>query len=506
MLALAVRNTNKLVREKSKSENIRLGRLFTKRECARLMADMLLIDAERDTYTILVPGAGTGILAAAAIEKICKSSPACKQIFVTCYENNDDFADMLEDNLERIRKKCRHDYDVKLFCTVYRENYLTESRNHYTVTFFDEIPDTFDIIIANPPSEIYDKSSAEAIAVGGITQLKIKAQHLFLKLARAHLEDGGQLVSMLPSDTATAAALAPIRHEIFSTLALSRIHLFAGKQKNPKRPAPIGKNSVFAFRKTEAKDDVYVSVSTDWGTPDKTVILPPLPYSLIVKDGGTALTLPKSVEEARIAKYISSFPETISSLGLKVSTGLVIDTRCEGLLLDEPMETSVPIIRPASMKDGQIVFPMPNARRQYLSPIDTRLLQKNKNMIIIKRIPAVSDERFLKASIYLAGQMPKYRYISTHNKINYVDTKDKNGEICARLAFGLFALLNSTIYDRFVSVFSKSKQINAKELKSLPLPPRNIIENIGMRLMAGKDLSTAACDKIVNPTLHIIER
>ena len=35
MLNLAVRNTAKLVREKSKSENIRLGRLFTKkRHCA----------------------------------------------------------------------------------------------------------------------------------------------------------------------------------------------------------------------------------------------------------------------------------------------------------------------------------------------------------------------------------------------------------------------------------------------------------------------------------------
>ena len=34
MLSLAVRNTYKLVREKSKSENIRLGRLFTKKDTA----------------------------------------------------------------------------------------------------------------------------------------------------------------------------------------------------------------------------------------------------------------------------------------------------------------------------------------------------------------------------------------------------------------------------------------------------------------------------------------
>ena len=139
MLNLAVRNTNKLIREKSKSENIRLGRLFTKKDTARLMASMLELDEKKTVYTILDPGAGTGILAAAAVEEVCKRCPLAKQIFITCYENDSVFIPMLENNLERIRKKCRHDYGVKLYVTVYEENYLTESKNHYTVALFDEI-------------------------------------------------------------------------------------------------------------------------------------------------------------------------------------------------------------------------------------------------------------------------------------------------------------------------------------------------------------------------------
>ena len=124
-------------------------------------------------------------------------------------------------------------------------------------------------------------------------------------------------------------------------------------------------------------------------------------------------------------------------------------------------------------------------------------------MVIIKRVPAKSDERFLNAAVYMASQLPQFRYISTHNKINFIDTKDKTAEMSSRLAFGLFALLNSTIYDRFLSIISKSKQINAKEMRSLPLPPRTIIENIGMRIMAGRQTDVAFCDSIVNPTLHI---
>ena len=503
MLSLAVRNTGKLIRDKSKSENVRLGRLFTKKDTARLMADMISLDASKSVYTILDPGAGTGILAAAMIERICKECSSVKQIFITCYESNPDFIPQLKDNLERIRKKCRHDYDVRLFVTVYEENYLVDSKNHYTVSFFDEIPDKFDIIICNPPTELVEKGSEEALAVGGVSQLKISAAFLFACLAARHLEDDGRLSIVLPTTIASASALTTIRQQLHSSLSLEKIHLFVGKQKNDKRAIPLKKSIILSYTKGARPITVTVSTSTDNGRA--ITLLPPLDYDFVVdKDDGT-LTLPKSVEDTRIVKYISAFPETLTSLGLKMSTGLVIDSRCEGLLFSEPIKSSVPLLRPSAIKNGQISFPQP-VKRQYIAPVNPKLVQKNKNMVIIKRVPAKSDERFLNSAIYMAAQLPAYRYISTHNKINFIDTKDKNSEICPRLAFGLFALFNSTIYDRYVSIVSKSKQINSKEMRSLPLPPRNIIENIGMRLMAVRQTSVAACDKIVNPTLHIIEK
>ena len=114
MLNLACRNTAKLVRARVDSENVRLGRLFTKKDTARVMASMFSLHTEKNACTILDPGAGTGILSAALVERICKEAPRCKQIFLTCYENDETFLPMLKDNLERIRKKCRHDYDVHL--------------------------------------------------------------------------------------------------------------------------------------------------------------------------------------------------------------------------------------------------------------------------------------------------------------------------------------------------------------------------------------------------------
>ena len=505
MLSLAVRNTGKLIREKSREENVRLGRLFTKKASAAFMAGMIALDEKKSSYTILDPGAGTGILSAAVIERICKECTGCKQIFLTAYESCDEFCDMLEDNIERIRKKCRHDYGVRLYPTIYRENYLTESKKHYTVTFFDTVPDKYDIVISNPPKELIEKNTPEAISVGGITQVKTSLAFLFLKLAAEHVDVGGQLVFVLPTTYATAAALAPISQFVKSKLNLTGIHLFVGKQKNEKRAVPL-KNSIFvSYTACEEKKPVIITTSEGEPKAGAVTTLPELEHDFVVDPEDGSLILPKSIEDTKIVKYIGSFPETLTSLGLKMSTGLVLDSRCEELLFTDSVPGTVPLIRPASIRGGAVHFPLP-IRKQYLAPKTTNLVQRNKNMIMIKRVPSGSDDRFVNSAIYLAAQLPAYRYISTHNKINFIDTKDKHDEMSARFAFGLFALLNSTIYDRYISIVSKSKQINSKEMRSLRLPPRNLIENMGMRLMETRQTSVSMCDQIVNPTLHIKTR
>ena len=502
MLSLAVRNTGKLIREKSKSQNIRLGRLFTKKDTARLMANMVKIDKKKTAYTILDPGAGTGILSAAAIEHVCKNAPECKQIFLTCYENDPVYLPMLEDNLERIRKKARHDYDVKLFVTIYPENYLTDAKKHYTVTFFDVIEDKYDIVICNPPTELCEKNSEDAEGIGGISQLKLSRAYMFAKLAATHVEDGGQLVINLPTTYASAAALAPIRKEIGELLSVSGIHLFIGKQKNAKRAIPLKKNFIIAYQKAEAPE--FLNITTSYDDGKEVTPLPALPYNFVVAEGGGALTLLKSVEDTKIVQFISSFPETLTSLGLKMSTGLIVDSKCEGLLFSEPIKGTVPLLRTATLKGGMVEFPQP-LKRQYIAPVSPSLVQRNKNLVLIKRVPAKSDDRFVNAAVHLASNM-QWKFISTHNKLNFIDTKNKQDEMSARLAYGIFTLLNSTIYDRYISIISKSKQINSKEMKSLPLPPKNLIENMGMRLMSSRQMSVEICDAIVNPTLHIIEK
>ena len=189
-----------------------------------------------------------------------------------------------------------------------------------------------------------------------------------------------------------------------------------------------------------------------------------------------------------------------------MSTGLVVDSKCPGLLSDTEVPGSISLLRQSSIVLGGTLFPAPDTKKQYLLAENASLFQRNKNMIIIKRIPAKSDERFINSATYFAGQRPANQYISTHNKINFIDTKNPKDEMNTWLTFGLFALLNSTIYDRYVSIISKSAQINSQEMKNLPLPPRGLIETIGAKLMELRNMSVAACDAVVNSALHIRQK
>ena len=245
---------------------------------------------------------------------------------------------------------------------------------------------------------------------GGVTQLKINTAFLFARMATRHLEEDGQLVILLPTTYATASSLTSLRREMAEKLSVRRIHLFIANQKNVARSVPLKKNFIIAYRNGEKPTNITVTTSKDSG---KLITeLPPLAYDFVVDKDSGMLTLPKSTEDTNIVRYISDFPETLASLGLKMSTGLVIESKCKNMLFNNPIDETIPVLRAASMKGGLVEFPRP-IPNQYLAPTSPSLMQKNKNLIIIKRIPAKSDERFVNSAIYLSSWLPAYKYAHT---------------------------------------------------------------------------------------------
>ena len=75
-------------------------RFFTPYETAKYMAQLFSIPAQT-VIRILDPGAGSGVLAAALIERILKIR-GVEKIELICYENNSSIIPLLESNLSYI--------------------------------------------------------------------------------------------------------------------------------------------------------------------------------------------------------------------------------------------------------------------------------------------------------------------------------------------------------------------------------------------------------------------
>lgn len=483
MLDLAVRNTKKLVRETSKRENIRIGRFFTKREVARSLADAFTF-VSRYSVRLLDAGAGTGILAAAAVEAIAKSG-GVTEIYLTCYENDPAYLPRLTDNLERIRKKARHDYRVKLRVTVLTDDFLTAPHS-------DE--ERYDYIITNPPQEPAGEEYASLFSE--VFPAGAPLACLFTWVAASLLAPDGQLITTLPLKTASAVSLAPFRRALFRVAAPERVFLYTReKETSPLRPVISLK-----LKERSVPEEVRLSVFPDEDTPAKSD-LPALPYDVVVSGEDASLCLVHSGAELGVLARMRALPCRFSSFGLRVRTGLVLESRYPDLLRDTPEEGAVPLLHPRCIKDGMVQFPLPGARHQYIIPRPASLSQPGKNILLMKRVPAKSDKRRLTCAVLLKNTVPPH--FSTSNKLNYIDT-DGEEQMDPGFLFGLFGYLSSTPVDMYIRLTSKSGQLNAKELAHLPLPNAEHLRQIGGRLMAMRSYKPDYCDKVVHEILGIL--
>ncbi|MBQ5800285.1 MAG: N-6 DNA methylase [Clostridia bacterium] len=501
MLNLAVRNTNKIIREKSKKDNVRLGRMFTKKDTARLMAELCEVPHKESVY-VLDAGAGTGILSAAIVEKLCSEQDSgIKQIYLTAYETDKELIPMLKDNLERIRKKVRHDYKIKLVNNIVEDNFLVACADAYRDTLFTGAMQKYDVIVTNPPEELVSKDSNEASVYEDVCAKDTEKSALFTALASVMLNENGQICALLPTKTAYSSYLSKFRRTLLSRVYIERLHIFAKKAKVKGAADPTKKDMIFKLRLGDAKEKITVSSSYDDGSLENLIVLPEFDYNFIVRGEDKNILLVKNNEELEILRFVESQPETLASLGLKMKTGLTLESRYPELLSDKLTDSVLPLISPNCIKNGRVNFPVPNRKNQFIMPRIPSLMQKNKNMLFIKRVPAKADGRRFICGIYLASQFPKFKYISTHNKLNYLDYEGDK-EMNAAMIYGVYAVLSSMLYERYCAILSLSTQINSKDYVNLPMPSEEILCAIGAKLGFVHDLSLKNCDAIVNSALR----
>ncbi len=485
MLKMVVRNSKKLIRRMSASDGIRIGRFLTKIDVARGMAESLSY-VQKSAVHLLDPGAGTGILSAAVVEEICRRG-GVSEVFLTCYECDPMFLPTLADNMERMRKRARHDYKVKVRVNVLAEDFLLARHEEH---------ERYDYIIVNPPQSLFeDDHPATELRPAIFTSASVPAAPLFVTLASELLAPDGQLVATLPTSAATAVQLSAFRCALFAVAPPEALLLYT---KNGRRGEELKKTFALKLREGSTPPaSIRTFISREDGS--ETIEAEPRDYGAVVRDSDCALTLMCGEDEHLILDFMKSLPCTFDSFRLKVHTGLTLESRHRDFLRDKPEDGAIPLLHPRCLHDGTVTHPRVGVGGQYIIPEIPSLKQPNKNILLMKRVPAKSDKRRIMCAPYLAGSS-MFRYISTHNKLNFIDVDGKE-QMDPPFLYGLHAFLSSELVDRYIRIVSKTTQLNARDLMSLPLPTAQQLRSIGAKLMAVRVYKPEYCDRVVKSEL-----
>ena len=197
-----------------------------------------------------------------------------------------------------------------------------------------------------------------------------------------------------------------------------------------------------------------------------------------------------SQEEADILSRVNSQTNTLESDDLKMRTGIIVDFRTREVLRDNDVDGSYPLFYSQHIKNGRVSWPV-GREAEYILTDRAGYLQENTDYLFVKRFTSKEEKRRLQCGIYLKEEHSQYNYISTQNKINYI--KCDNPE----LAYGLFVILNSTLYDSYYRILNGSTQVNSTEINLMPVPSKEAIRQMGRELI-GMELTEQNCNNIID--------
>ncbi|MCW5591733.1 MAG: Eco57I restriction-modification methylase domain-containing protein [Burkholderiales bacterium] len=474
--------TKRLTRDEQKL----LGQFMTPPAVAKFMARNAIPRTFGPIVRILDPGAGSGVLAAAVVAELLSRPAPPEQIAVTLFESDERLVPMLRRLAARLRHLARI-RGVALSVAVRHEDFLLsrEALSRKSVA---------DVIIANPPyfkiSARDPRAVAHAFAVYGQPNI----YGLFMAVCADLLAPGGCWCFITPRSWTNGLYFRAVRRHIFRALSINAMHLFESR-RNHFTDDKILQEAMITWGTAHAAHSNHILVSSSAGTRDlDTVKLHRLPASQVIDTGEThAVSLPT----ADSANPLSEWNATLATYGLRVSTGPVVAFRASRYLREASSDQTVPLLWMQHIKHMCVEWPIGKKRECILANANTAwMLVPNINLVVMRRFSPKEDRRRVTAAPYLSGQLHG-PVIGLENHTNYIFRP--GGSLTTEEAKGVAALLNSAVVDRYLRNIAGSTQVNATDLRRLPLPSMETIQAIGRRIPSRPSLQEV--DAIVQAEL-----
>ena len=470
MLERTIESTKAFVETMPKEQRKAYGQFFTTELTARFMSSLFELDLTLPKIRILDAGAGTGVLTAALVERIIQLRYA-GQIHIVCYENDKNVLPILTRNLETISQGRNLTFEIR------EENYLTSQ----------PVEEVFDYIIGNPPYKKIGKNEPESLAMPHVCHGAPNLYFLFWAKAIESLDNNRELVYIIPRSWTSGAYFAKFREFLFHSCVLTHIHLFASRNKVFGVDSVLQETMIVKVKKTTVQPN-KITVTSSSTSQFADVNIFEVPYNIVVANNHYVF-LVTDENEAHTLDKLSRFNNTLSSIACPMRTGLIVDFRTKEALRNEPASDTFPLLYSQHIRKGRVEWPIGKAD-EYICTNRAGFLQENTNYLLVKRFTAKEERRRLQCGIYLQSDHPEFDHISTQNKVNFIkcDTPE--------LTYGMYVLLNSTLYDTYYRILNGSTQVNSTEINNMPVPDTMTIKAMGQQLM-GKDLTESNCNQII---------
>lgn len=475
--------TKAFVNSRPKSKRKAYGQFFTMGTGAQFMSSLFNIDLENERLSILDAGAGSGILTSALVDQLL----ACgfKGIInVTCYENDPNVLPVLYSNLKEISNQVKH-FEYR----VITENFIT--CQPFGGFFQQEA--IYDLVIGNPPYKKIQMDSPEAQHMKEICYGAPNLYFLFMAMSIQQLKEGGQLVYIIPRSWTSGAYFELFRKWLFARTVIEHIHLFGSRDKVFNGESVLQETMIIKIKKSTEKPraiKITFSETSDFAETSSISV----PYDIIVAKN-SYVYLVTNKNEIECLDSLKVLDNTLVTDGLRMKTGLVVDFRTQEVLRnDADAPNTYPLLYSQHIRNGKIIWPV-GKENEYICTKHKAFLQENANYVFVKRFTAKEERRRLQCGIYLKREHPDYKYISTQNKINYILCQEEDE------AWGVYCLLNSSIYDLYYRILNGSTQVNSTEINNMPVPDKRTIVEMG-KMLKGNELSTEMCDKILSAWIN----
>jgi adenine-specific DNA-methyltransferase len=473
------------------------GHFGTAPAIAEFMAAMFT-EIPQGPVRILDPGAGVGTLSAAVCQRVLRQQHRRHLIF-DLFENDPKLIPLLEKTITACKKALR-DAGHEMTFTIRVEDFIL---GYAEPSLFEAASgNTYDLAILNPPYFKLRKESRHARAMKHVVHGQPNIYALFMAVVADLLRDGGEMVAITPRSYFNGAYFKRFRKWFFDRMTARQIHLFDSRTDAFQEEEVLQENVILLAEHAGAPKDVLITSSA--GRDFQNVYRHSLSYAKVIEDstGDHLVRVATSGFEQEIIQAVDRLHHRFRELPFKISTGPVVTFRSRELLRRVRSDNTAPLLWMHNVRPFVTRFPPKNGKPTHIlvSEDSRRLLLPAQRYVLLKRFTAKEERRRLVAGIVEANDSYS-PYVGLENHLNYVYRPD--GELSKREALGLAALFNSAFIDQYFRAISGNTQVNAAEIRAMPVPSLEAIREIGKTLEGTDEKNPIMIERAVGEVIGL---